>query len=143
MGATGKVGAAARPICLVLLGDTNQDCCFPGLQSALDSGLYSRVYRSKRSRGHANRRRAWSTILRLLDSKKSAGKTRMIKTVGNATVNRALSTLRLMFNYAERCGFQLSNPVKGGLSFSMKAAAECGSFHSRKKLLIWQRPASR
>jgi hypothetical protein len=30
---------------------------FPGLQSALDSGLYSRVYRSKRSRGHANRHR--------------------------------------------------------------------------------------
>jgi hypothetical protein len=35
------------------------------------------------------------------------------KTVGNATVNRALSTLRLIFNYAERCGFHLSNPVKG------------------------------
>jgi integrase len=35
------------------------------------------------------------------------------RTVGNATVNRALSTLRLMFNYAERCGYFLRNPVKG------------------------------
>jgi integrase len=35
------------------------------------------------------------------------------RTVGNATVNRALSTLRLLFNYAERCGYQVPNPVKG------------------------------
>lgn len=33
--------------------------------------------------------------------------------VSGVTVNRALSTLRLIFNYAERCGYQLSNPVKG------------------------------
>ena len=33
-------------------------------------------------------------------------------TVSVVTVNRALSTLRLIFNYAERCGFQVSNPVK-------------------------------
>ena len=32
--------------------------------------------------------------------------------VSAVTVNRALSTLRLMYNYAERCGFQVSNPVK-------------------------------
>jgi integrase len=35
------------------------------------------------------------------------------RTVGNATVNRALSTLRLLFNYAERCAYQIPNPVKG------------------------------
>jgi integrase len=35
------------------------------------------------------------------------------RTVGNATVNRALSTLRLMFNYAERCGYHILNPVRG------------------------------
>ena len=35
------------------------------------------------------------------------------RTIGNATVNRALSTLRLMFNYAERCGYQVQNPVRG------------------------------
>ena len=28
------------------------------------------------------------------------------------TVNRAPSTLRLLFDYAERCGCQISNPVK-------------------------------
>jgi integrase len=33
-------------------------------------------------------------------------------TVSVVTVNRALSTLRLLFNYAERCGYQVSNPVK-------------------------------
>jgi integrase len=33
--------------------------------------------------------------------------------VSGVTVNRALSTLRLIFNYAERCGYQLFNPVKG------------------------------
>jgi integrase len=33
--------------------------------------------------------------------------------VSGATVNRALSTLRLLYNYAERCGYQVSNPVKG------------------------------
>ena len=32
--------------------------------------------------------------------------------VSGVTVNRALSALRLIFNYAERCGFQVSNPVK-------------------------------
>src|SRR6185369_12942102 len=32
--------------------------------------------------------------------------------VSPVTVNRALSTLRLMYHYAERCGFQVSNPVK-------------------------------
>ena len=32
--------------------------------------------------------------------------------VSVVTVNRALSTLRLIYNYAERCGFQVSNPVK-------------------------------
>jgi len=32
--------------------------------------------------------------------------------VSGVTVNRALSTLRLIFNYAERCGFRVSNPVK-------------------------------
>jgi integrase len=33
-------------------------------------------------------------------------------TVSVVTVNRALSTLRLIFNYAERCGYQVTNPVK-------------------------------
>jgi len=33
-------------------------------------------------------------------------------TVSVVTVNRALSTLCLLFNYAERCGYQVSNPVK-------------------------------
>ena len=33
-------------------------------------------------------------------------------TVSVVTVNRALSTLRLIFNYAERCGYQVSNPVR-------------------------------
>jgi integrase len=32
--------------------------------------------------------------------------------VSGVTVNRALSTLRLIYNYAEKCGFQVSNPVK-------------------------------
>jgi integrase len=32
--------------------------------------------------------------------------------VSGVTVNRALSTLRLIFNYAERCGYHVSNPVK-------------------------------
>jgi integrase len=32
--------------------------------------------------------------------------------VSGVTVNRALSTLRLIYNYAERCGFLVSNPVK-------------------------------
>jgi integrase len=32
--------------------------------------------------------------------------------VSGVTVNRALSTLRLIYNYAERSGFQVSNPVK-------------------------------
>jgi integrase len=32
--------------------------------------------------------------------------------VSGVTVNRALSTLRLVYNYAERCGFRVSNPVK-------------------------------
>jgi hypothetical protein len=33
-------------------------------------------------------------------------------TVSVVTVNRALSTLRLLFNYAERSGYQVTNPVK-------------------------------
>ena len=33
-------------------------------------------------------------------------------TASVVTVNRALSTLPLLFNYAERCGYQVSNPVK-------------------------------
>jgi len=32
--------------------------------------------------------------------------------VSGVTVNRALSTLRLIYNFAERCGFAVSNPVK-------------------------------
>jgi integrase len=32
--------------------------------------------------------------------------------VSGVTVNRALSTLRLIYNYAECCGFLVSNPVK-------------------------------
>ena len=35
------------------------------------------------------------------------------RAVSCATVNRALATLRLLFNYAERCGYQTPNPVKG------------------------------
>jgi integrase len=34
------------------------------------------------------------------------------KAVSVVTVNRALSTLRLIYNYGERCGFQVTNPVK-------------------------------
>jgi integrase len=33
--------------------------------------------------------------------------------ISPVTVNRALSTLRLQYNYAERCGYQVANPVKG------------------------------
>ncbi len=33
-------------------------------------------------------------------------------------MNRALSTLRLLFNYAERCGYRVSNPVKNVEFFS-------------------------
>ncbi len=33
-------------------------------------------------------------------------------TVSPATVNRALATLRLMFNYASRCGLAVENPTK-------------------------------
>jgi integrase len=35
------------------------------------------------------------------------------RAVSGVTVNRALASLRLMFNYAERCGYQVPNPVKG------------------------------
>ncbi len=34
-------------------------------------------------------------------------------TVTGATVNRALTTLKLLYNHAERCGFDVSNPTKG------------------------------
>jgi integrase len=34
------------------------------------------------------------------------------RAVSGVTVNRALATLRLLFNYAERCGYQMPNPVK-------------------------------
>jgi hypothetical protein len=33
--------------------------------------------------------------------------------ISGVTVNRALATLRLLFNYAERSGYELPNPVKG------------------------------
>ena len=33
--------------------------------------------------------------------------------ISGVTVNRALATLRLLFNHAERCGYQVSNPVRG------------------------------
>jgi integrase len=35
------------------------------------------------------------------------------RAVSGVTVNRALASLRLLFNYAERCGYQVQNPVKG------------------------------
>ncbi|HXX20928.1 MAG TPA: tyrosine-type recombinase/integrase [Candidatus Acidoferrum sp.] len=35
------------------------------------------------------------------------------RAISGVTVNRALATLRLLFNYAERCGYQVANPVKG------------------------------
>lgn len=35
------------------------------------------------------------------------------RAISGVTVNRALATLRLLFNYAERCGYQVPNPVKG------------------------------
>lgn len=34
-------------------------------------------------------------------------------TVSPATVNRALTTLKLLYHHAERCGYAVSNPVKG------------------------------
>lgn len=34
-------------------------------------------------------------------------------TVSHATVNRALTTLKLFFHYAEKCGYAVSNPTKG------------------------------
>jgi len=34
------------------------------------------------------------------------------RAISGVTVNRALATLRLLFNYADRCGYQLPNPVK-------------------------------
>lgn len=34
------------------------------------------------------------------------------RTISGVTVNRALATLRLLFNFAERCGYQVTNPVK-------------------------------
>jgi integrase len=33
--------------------------------------------------------------------------------VSPATVNRALTTLKLLFHYAEKCGYALSNPTRG------------------------------
>jgi integrase len=35
------------------------------------------------------------------------------RAISGVTVNRALATLRLLFNYAERCGYRVPNPVKG------------------------------
>ena len=35
------------------------------------------------------------------------------RAISGVTVNRALATLRLLFNYAERCGYQVPNPVRG------------------------------
>jgi integrase len=35
------------------------------------------------------------------------------RTISGVTVNRALATLRLIFNHAERSGFQVPNPVRG------------------------------
>ena len=35
------------------------------------------------------------------------------RTISGVTVNRALATLRLIFNQAERSGYQVPNPVKG------------------------------
>ena len=34
-------------------------------------------------------------------------------TVAGATINRALTTLKLLYNHAERCGFDISNPTNG------------------------------
>lgn len=34
-------------------------------------------------------------------------------TVAGATVNRALTTLKLLYNHAERCGYDVSNPARG------------------------------
>jgi hypothetical protein len=34
-------------------------------------------------------------------------------TVSRATVNRALTTLKLLFHYAEKCGYAVLNPTKG------------------------------
>jgi integrase len=34
------------------------------------------------------------------------------RAISVVTVNRTLATLRLMFNYAERCGYQVPNPVR-------------------------------
>ena len=34
-------------------------------------------------------------------------------TVSQATVNRALTTLKLLYHYAEKCGYAVSNPTKG------------------------------
>jgi integrase len=33
--------------------------------------------------------------------------------VAGATINRALTTLKLLYNYGERCGFDISNPTNG------------------------------
>jgi integrase len=35
------------------------------------------------------------------------------RVISGATVNRALTTLKLFYHYAERCGFAVSNPTKG------------------------------
>ena len=35
------------------------------------------------------------------------------RSISGVTVNRALATLRLIFNYAERSGYAIPNPVKG------------------------------
>jgi integrase len=35
------------------------------------------------------------------------------RAISGVTVNRALATLRLLFNYADRCGYQVPNPVRG------------------------------
>jgi integrase len=34
-------------------------------------------------------------------------------TISNATVNRALTTLKLFYHYAEKCGYAVSNPTRG------------------------------
>jgi integrase len=61
------------------------------------------------------------------------------RTVAGATVNRALSTLRLIFNYAERCGYRLANPVRGVKFFPETGRMRVVSFEEE---LAYMRAAS-
>jgi integrase len=56
--------------------------------------------------------------------------------VSGVTVNRALSTLRLIYNYAERCGYHVSNPVKHVVFFREVGSTRIISPEEEKAYLV-------